>query len=202
MPPASRLRPRAATTHRDPGLRRAKRTSLRPRVSTVRPCQHCLCARNGPESGIPLLSLPPTPSIVHLLCELSRSVSAGWEELQAAACCPSLPNRRTQRSEKLRHSIYVVFALLLLAGPAGALPISFGALSGANADVFSLILEDGYTVTSTQGVWREGHLSGNPTPSIFSSSGVAQIEVVGQAASTRPSMSAAMAKEKAIEKPT
>ena len=79
----------------------------------------------------------------------------------------------------MRHSIYVVFALLLLAGPAGAFPISFGALSGANGDIFSLILEDSYTVTSTQGTWQEGHLSGNPTPSIFSSSVVSQIEVAG-----------------------
>lgn len=73
---------------------------------------------------------------------------------------------------------------MILSGPifsqfANGQIIMFDNLTGSNSDPFTLVVENGFTVTSTVGMWREGHLSGNPNPSIFSSTDIAQIEIAG-----------------------
>lgn len=44
--------------------------------------------------------------------------------------------------------------------------IDFGGLSGNNLDPFSTYQEDGYQVDSVAGSWFEGHIFGNPVPSL------------------------------------
>ena len=44
--------------------------------------------------------------------------------------------------------------------------IDFGGLSGNNLDPFSTYQEDGYQVDSVGGQWFEGHVFGNPVPSL------------------------------------
>ena len=70
-------------------------------------------------------------------------------------------------------------AALGMPGTAGAAPITFGGLSGANGDPFSTYTENGFTVATTQGTWVEAHLFGAPVPDIFSTSSVAAVSVTG-----------------------
>jgi hypothetical protein len=60
-----------------------------------------------------------------------------------------------------------VFAIAAVsAGGAGATTITFGGLVGGNGAVLAPYTEGGFTVTPTVGTWFEGHLFGNPVPSI------------------------------------
>ena len=62
----------------------------------------------------------------------------------------------------------VVAALLLATGGfANATTIDFSNLVGANEDPYAGSSQDGFTVTPVLGNWFEGHLFGNPVPSIF-----------------------------------
>lgn len=60
---------------------------------------------------------------------------------------------------------------LLLAGSVQAATIDFGGLSGSNGTVFTgPYVEDGFTVTATGGQVFEGHVFGNPAPSLVTGS--------------------------------
>ena len=59
------------------------------------------------------------------------------------------------------------FLLFLFNVNAGAAVIDFDPLSNPNGTAYSGHSQDGFTVTSTQGDWFEGHFWGNPVPSIF-----------------------------------
>jgi hypothetical protein len=54
----------------------------------------------------------------------------------------------------------------LFPGGASANTITFSGLVGANGSAFSTYTEGGFTVTPTVGSWFQGHLFGNPVPSI------------------------------------
>ncbi|RQP26063.1 PEP-CTERM sorting domain-containing protein [Piscinibacter terrae] len=50
---------------------------------------------------------------------------------------------------------------------ATAATIGFDALPGNTGDSFSSIVEDGFTVTTTSGDWKQAHAYGAPLPSVF-----------------------------------
>ena len=70
-------------------------------------------------------------------------------------------------------------AVLALVGkPAAAQTITFSGLTGANGDKLSSpYTEGGFTVNFTTGQWKEAHIFGNPTPSIFTSDELAVVDV-------------------------
>lgn len=64
----------------------------------------------------------------------------------------------------------VAIAIALTAGAsqlASAATIGFDALSGNTGDSFSSLVEDGFTVTTPFGDWKEAHAYGAPLPSVF-----------------------------------
>lgn len=66
-----------------------------------------------------------------------------------------------------RLALSLTGSLLALAAPAAAQTITFDGLTGANGDPFTgPYVEQGFTVTVTGGQVFEGHVFGNPTPSL------------------------------------
>ena len=51
-----------------------------------------------------------------------------------------------------------------------ATTITFSSLSGANLSPFTIDTEGGFTVIPTLGTWLQGHVYGNPAPSILDAS--------------------------------
>lgn len=86
-------------------------------------------------------------------------------------------------SAQLRKRAVVAAAILLAAfvagGPAAAAPITvdFSTIGGANGDTFTSVTQDGVTVASLSGLWQKGYNVGNPTPSLFSFTHEASIEI-------------------------
>src|SRR5690606_14724406 len=58
-------------------------------------------------------------------------------------------------------------ALWACASTASAEIITFNGLSGEIADPLAPYSEAGFTVTPRFGAWKEGHVSGNPIPSVY-----------------------------------
>jgi hypothetical protein len=71
------------------------------------------------------------------------------------------------RAPKLLLSAVVLAASVIFAGGASATTITFSGLVGANGAPFATYTESGFSVSPTLGQWFEGHLFGNPVPSIF-----------------------------------
>lgn len=79
----------------------------------------------------------------------------------------------------MRRPLLSLLVLLAVAATSQASAIiTFDNLPGGTSTPFpSPYMEAGYTVTSTAGSWFQGLLFGNPTPSIFSDSDLASVEV-------------------------
>ncbi|WP_422344363.1 PEPxxWA-CTERM sorting domain-containing protein [Parasphingorhabdus sp.] len=76
-------------------------------------------------------------------------------------------------------------AAMALTAPAQAAVISFDDLGGSNGDVFTgPYIEDGFTVSAVRGDVFEGHIFGNPEPSlvfgsVFGGGPVGSVQVLG-----------------------
>ena len=70
------------------------------------------------------------------------------------------------RATKLLFGVVGLAASGMAAGGASATTITFSGLSGGNGSPFTTYMESGFTVSPTLGQWFQGHLFGNPVPSI------------------------------------
>lgn len=70
--------------------------------------------------------------------------------------------------------------LFAISGAAGAVVIGFDNLVGANLDPYTSSVENGFTVSASDGSWFEAHVYGNPVPSIFAGpiNGVAELSSI------------------------
>jgi hypothetical protein len=64
-------------------------------------------------------------------------------------------------------SAIILSAGTLASATVSANTITFSGLSGANGAPFTTYTESGFTVNPTVGSWFQGHVFGNPVPSIF-----------------------------------
>lgn len=84
--------------------------------------------------------------------------------------------------ERIQAAARIAAATCLLAtsGAAGAVVIGFDNLAGANLDSYAGSVENGFTVSASDGRWFEAHVYGNPVPSIFAGpiGGVAELSSV------------------------
>ncbi len=72
----------------------------------------------------------------------------------------------------IRPALCIPVAMLLSSVVVSAATITFSGLIGANGAVFpSPYTESGFIITSTAGQWLEGHVFGNPVPSIYNGTG-------------------------------
>lgn len=82
------------------------------------------------------------------------------------------------RQFRVFRTMFAIAMLSLLPNILSAATITFGGLSRANGSPFpSPYTESAFVVTATAGNWVEGHVFGNPVPSIFDGAGFVPVVV-------------------------